>query len=249
ERLSDVNNALANPDIRALFCARGGYGSARIVDAIDYDSLSTNPKIIVGYSDITTLLIAITKKTGLITFHGPLIGSQKVSTWSYQMMLRQLTSSEKAFIWPSPPDGFPPPQIIRSGSGSGPLVGGCLSILSTLSGTVNQPDTSGSVLFMEEVAEAPYRVDRLLSHLHHSGWFNNPSGILIGAFERCIQRDEDQEPSLSISEILQDRFSEKSFPVLSGLPIGHGRHNITIPVGIECMIEESQIIQLHSGIM
>jgi muramoyltetrapeptide carboxypeptidase len=246
-RIEDFNVALRDPDVRGIFCARGGYGCARIVSKLDFDAVRRDPKIIAGYSDITTFLAAFWSECRLHTFHGPLIGSQKASDWSYRQLLVQITKPELPFVWPVPPD-FPPHSVIRTGNAQGRMIGGCLSILCSLSGTPFHPKTDDTIFFTEEVGEAPYRIDRMLFHLKNSGWFASTSGFLFGQFNQCIQRNDDPEPSLTIDEIIHDVLFDTHGPILTGVPFGHGYHNFTIPFGCKCLIDHHQIIQLESGV-
>jgi muramoyltetrapeptide carboxypeptidase len=247
-RADDFNRALQDRDIRAIFCARGGYGAARIVNNLDYESVRSDPKIIVGYSDITTLLFAFWQRCRLTTFHGPLMGSQRISDWSYEQLLRQITGSQSHMPWPSPPD-TDAIKLLRPGCGSGRLLGGCLSILTTLAGTVDVPDPDSSILFFEEICEAPYRIDRMLIHLRNAGFFTGLQGVICGQFIACTQRTDDDEPTLNIDEIIKDVFHERDIPILSGLPIGHGIHNLTIPIGCRITIEDNIIIQEEAGVV
>ncbi len=248
DRLSDFNDALRNPDIRAIFCARGGYGSQRIIGDIDFEAAKADPKIIVGYSDITAVLLALWTHCGLVSFHGPLIGSLRASHWSYRQLLAQITGPRAPFRLPNAPAGSPI-SLLKSGKQvSGPIIGGCLSILSCLSGTPFQPDTNDAILFVEEIREAPYRIDRLLTHLKNAYWFEHAAALLCGDFINCTQRTEDSEPTLSINELINDIFRSDSFPILTNLPIGHGKHNFTIPIGCRFTISNSTIIQEEDGV-
>ncbi|MBN1356277.1 LD-carboxypeptidase [bacterium] len=246
-RADDFNRAVRNPDIRAIFCARGGYGSARIVDAIDYDALRRDPKIIAGFSDITSILMAIWRRCRLISFHGPNAGGFRPDDWSTRRLFEQIMTPRSGFDWPLPP-GHPRPTVIRSGMGSGRIIGGCLSILSTIAGTPDQLDLSEHILFVEEVGEAPYRIDRHLIHLQNAGWFDGLHGLLFGQFTRCLQRPEDPEPTIGVDDILARQFGNAPHPVVTGLPVGHGDHNFTIPIGCTVSVDGDTIRQEEPGV-
>ncbi len=247
QRAEDFNEALRDPSIRAIFCARGGYGCSRIVNDLDYDAARQDPKIIIGYSDVTTLLLSFWNRIGLVTFHGPLIGSGNVSHWSYQQMFRQITQTDIPRPLPLP-DDIPHLNTLRPGNAHGIFLGGCLTILSTLLGTPDSPNFTNSLLLIEEIGEAPYRIDRCLSHLKNSGAFDGVSGVMIGHFTRCFQRPEDSEPSFTIPEIISEILSDYDFPIVTNLPIGHGPHNLTLPIGCAFVIEGTAITQLESGV-
>ena len=178
-RAKDINDMFANPNIDAIFAIRGGYGVIRIIDKLDYDVIKKNPKIISGFSDITTLLLAINEKTGLVTFHGPMSDNIKdipettensfnksfTSTGSYNLL-----DFDKSY------------SIMKPGRGSGRITGGNLSLVVATLGTDHEIDTDGKVLFLEEVNEDSYRVDRMLQQLRLAGKFKNLKGIIIWDF-------------------------------------------------------------------
>ena len=248
ERADDFNQMLRDPNIRGIFCARGGYGSARILRSIDFETLTNDPKVIVGFSDITLLLAAIWHECGLIGFHGPLMASGHCSQWSYQNLQKQITGAiELPFSWPLPDNTA---QLVYIGNANHPvqgrLFGGCLSLLSTLAGTpwAIKPDTS--ILFLEDVGEAPYRIDRMVTHLELAGWFQSVEFVLGGQFTNCIQRSDDSEPTPDTQTVLTDFMTSRNIPLLLSLPFGHHADNFTIPMG--CLVEAgpSGITQLES---
>ena len=247
QRISDFNQALNDPDVRCILCARGGYGTARILDQLDYDAVDRDPKIIIGYSDITALLAAFQTKTGLVTFHGPMPGTRSVmSSWSFRNLLNQITTPSIPFSWPAAPT-FPKIISLKPGISEGRVFGGCLSILTTLTGTRFLPDLTDTILFIEEVGEAPYMIDRSLTHLRNAGWFEQIKGILFGQFTACTPRGKDQEPSLSIDEIIEEIFRDYTIPIVMNIPAGHGTSTFTIPMGLSVRIENNHVIQLEAG--
>lgn len=251
ERAADLNQAIRDPDIRCIICSRGGYGVSRILSVIDYDRLLNNPKIVIGFSDITALLIAIYVKTGLVTFHGPMMTGISSSPWSFRHMLAQITGKYPLpFQWPLTPDPSPVTEFpgIAGNHFQGRLVGGCLSILSTLSGTPWQPATSDHIVFLEDVGEAPYRIDRLLTHLINSGWFQAAVGIIGGEFHNCTQRPGDHEPTLTAGDVFKERIKVTDLPLLYGIPFGHATHNLTLPIGVTAEIVSGSVHQLESAV-
>ncbi len=179
ERASDFNDAVRDPEIRGIFALRGGYGTMRILDAIDYAALAANPKVVLGYSDLTAILNTITQRTGLVTFHGPVAAlspfTENESAWLRRALMRSEPLGElhdaNAYA-------------ITGGTACGRLCGGNLSLVTSLLGTPYEIDTSRAILLIEEVDEAPYRIDRMLTHLRLSGALSRAAGILVG---RCRQ--------------------------------------------------------------
>lgn len=230
-RAKDINDMFANPNIDAIFAIRGGYGVIRMIDKLDYDVIKKNPKIISGFSDITTLLLAINEKTGLVTFHGPMSDNIKdipettensfnksfTSTGSYNLL-----DFDKSY------------SIMKPGRGSGRITGGNLSLVVATLGTDHEIDTDGKVLFLEEVNEDSYRVDRMLQQLRLAGKFKNLKGIIIGDFRNPKKSDP---TDMSIDEVFYDNFGKLNVPIIKGLKSGHVRPFITIPIGAKISID------------
>lgn len=241
QRAADFNALFRDDAVDAVFSLRGGYGAQRILPSIDYDAVRANPKPLLGYSDITALHSAIHRKTGLVTFHGPCTGN---------LTDYALAEQRKALLDPEPPPiriAAAPPfdarpgrvdrenrlTTIVGGTARGRLVGGNLTILSTLLGTPYQPDFSGKILFFEDVGESPYRIDRMLTHLWLAGALDAAAGFAIGKFT-------DAKPgrdSRSIEEILFERFEPLGKPTLRGLMIGHIAEQATVPIGVEAELD------------
>ncbi len=216
---------LHDQDIKAVFCARGGYGSLRLLENIQYPLIKKLPKIIVGYSDITALLMAIHAKTGLVTFHGPMVrelisGNHENSETLFQL----LTSSKPTKLYLSDC------TVLVPGKATGPLIGGNLSLICHLIGTPFLPPFDGCILFIEERGEVVYRLDRMLTHLALSGLLQKISGLIAGQFEACGDMAD-------ISQLLTDTISEFGIPLVSGFPIGHGKRNITLPLGVPAELD------------
>lgn len=230
ERASDINDMFANKDVRAIFCVRGGYGTPRILNRINYDLIKRNPKIFVGYSDITALQLAIFKKTGLITFSGPMLATDMYSfdTFAEENFWMMITSNSKSIDIKNPEGNSI--NILRKGrKARGRLLGGNLSLICAIIGTPFQPDFKDAILLIEEIGEEPYRIDRYLSHLKNSKILSNVKAILLGQFIDCVPEKPDK--SLTLDEIFEDYFTNLKIPVISNLSYGHIREKLTLPIG------------------
>jgi len=225
ERLEDLHSMFINNKVKAIICARGGYGSLRLLNRIDFDLIQRNPKIIVGYSDITALLLAIYKKTHLITFHGPVVKDISKNNNRNLTSFFDLVSSGKSLKL-----DLSGGRTLMRGKVSGTLLGGNLSLISSLMGTPFMPSLKGAILLIEEKDEPLYRVDRMLTHLRLSGSLDDLAGLLAGGFEDCGDMS-------SINNILLDTVSDLNIPLISGLPVGHGLENITLPLGLPCTLD------------
>ena len=230
-RAGELMAMFADPQIHGIFSVRGGYGSSRILDRLDIDLIRNNPKVLVGYSDITVLLNYIVQEAGIITFHGPLVTEMgKMDGPTRDTMLRTVTSTE-----PLGTITIPGPVGIKTGEAEGPLVGGSLTLIANTLGTPYELDTCGKILLLEEIGERPYRIDRLLTHLGMAGKFDDAAGIVLGEFVDCAEPGS--EASVPIEKILGDVLADFDGPVLAGLPVGHGRTNITLPLGVHVRLD------------
>ncbi|KAF1688498.1 S66 peptidase family protein [Pseudoxanthomonas taiwanensis] len=234
ERAGDLNAMFADREVKAIVCARGGSGAARLLPLLDYGLIARNPKILLGYSDITALHCAIHARTGLVTFHGP-IG---IGSWNRfnADQFRRLFFQRELMEYRNPveeSDELVPRKnrtvTIRGGRARGELVGGNLAVLSALAGSPYLPDFTGRILFLEDVSEAPYRIDRMLSTLRLAGVLERIAGFVFG---RCT----DCEPgpgygSLTLAQILDDYIRPLGIPAYRGAQIGHIREQFIVPVG------------------
>ena len=218
-RLSDLHAMFRNTEIRAIFCARGGYGSLRLLDRIDYNLIRENPKIIVGYSDITALLMAINKKTGLVTFHGPMVRGLSALHESSRESLFKLISSDQPVSF-SPMAG----NSLIAGRAAGPLIGGNMSLICHLTGTPFLPSLEGSILFLEDRGEPLYRIDRMLTHLALTGRLKGGAGLIGGEFIGCGDNS-------AIDNLLNTLCSDLEIPLTTGFPAGPGPTNQALPHG------------------
>lgn len=242
-RADDVNTMFADPEVDAIVCLRGGYGSPRILPYLDYAKIKANPKVITGYSDVTALLNAITVKTGMITFHGP-IANQRFSDYTLQSFKDVLFNPTANTLLGSPPpfeerEGWVEREnrltIVSPGQASGRLIGGNLSLMVSLVGSKYEPDYTGKILFLEDVSEAPYRMDRMLTHLKLAGRLNKLAGIAFGKCTRCNSRGN----TLSLEQVVNDLLKPLGIPVISGLMIGHVEDMATVPVGAMASLDTS----------
>jgi muramoyltetrapeptide carboxypeptidase len=224
-RAEFINRFFGDKTIEAIVCARGGYGSLRILHLLDYDVIAQNPKIFVGFSDITALLTVLFDRTGLVTFHGPVVTSLADASENSQNALWQAVSSNRVLNI-QVPEGI----TVRHGSGSGILCGGNLSTLCHLVGTPFTPSFAGKILFIEDRAEAPYRIDRMLMQMKLAECFQGLAGIVLGSFVDCGPLDD-------ILNIVKETFADCRVPIMAGLNAGHGRHNLTLPMGIEATVD------------
>ncbi len=236
ERLSDFNSALSDPSIDAVWCIRGGYGSIRLLDRLNFEALSAHPKAIIGFSDITAVLNAITQLTGLVTFHGP-VARSSMSSFTRQHFERILAHPVGAGRLERIPaeTGVLIPQknrVVRvtGGVAEGRLAGGNLSLLQCLIGTRYFPDLVGAILFLEDVGEDLYRIDRMLAHLRLSGALQHLSGVLIGQFTDLERSSRDG--ALGFDEVLANYFAPLRIPVAYGFPVGHIDDQWTLPLGV-----------------
>jgi muramoyltetrapeptide carboxypeptidase len=224
-RVQFVNQLFADKSIDAIICARGGYGSMRILPLLDLDTIKNNPKVFIGFSDITILLSVLFTHCNLVTFHGPVVTSLADASEETKLSLfSNVTADSNLEIKLS--GG----RTIKPGVAAGEVCGGNLTMLCHLVGTPFAPDLKNKILFLEDRGEAPYRIDRMLVHMELAGCFKGLSGIILGAFEEC-------GPIEDIIKIIGELFEKYPVPILAGLDAGHGRHNLTIPLGIEATLD------------
>ncbi|MFQ3545748.1 LD-carboxypeptidase [Halobacillus rhizosphaerae] len=232
KRLADLHEAFSDPAIRGVFCANGGFGSAKIAPMIDYEKLQSNPKIFWGYSDITYLLNAIQQFSDLVTFHGPMVASDL----NDEQITKETASSfaplftGESIIYDSHTSRL---QTIAHGTGEGPLAGGNLTLLTSGLGTPYQVKSKGSILLIEEVAEPAFRVDLMLTHLKQAGVFDEVQGVVLGNF----QADPDEH--FKIRKVLQNFFAHARFPVVENFLFGHCQPNYGVPLGVEATLTTS----------
>jgi muramoyltetrapeptide carboxypeptidase len=243
-RANELMAAFADPDVQAIFPARGGYGITRLLDRLDYDVIRGQPKIVIGFSDITALHLALQRHCGLVTFHSPNpmdglgveegMGSLAEQTFwralradNYLDSAGQRRPAGYELISPAVTDVL---ETVRPGQAEGRLTGGNLALVAATLGTPYEIDTAGRLLFLEDIGERPYRIDRYLSQLRLAGKLREVAGIVLGHFTDC--QPAEGEASLSVEEVLTDYLEPLGIPVIRNFPAGHEVPNVTLPLGV-----------------
>ncbi len=269
-RANELMAAFADPETAAVWCARGGYGVLRLIDRIDFDVIRQNPKAFVGFSDITALHVAINQRAGLITFHGPNIQDgfgkpddmpppNELALWqnlcgqaaigqSLHPVDQAGPQSTAAYEYDLHASANAAPRTIRGGVATGPLIGGNLSVLCGMLGTPFEVETEGQILFLEDIGERLYRVDRYLTQLRLAGKLNEVAGVLLGDFS--YDATDQREDSADIARFMQEFFSPLGIPVLAGFPAGHEAINLTLPIGglVELDADAGRVTLLESPV-
>ncbi len=229
ERADDIHHMFSNPKIEAIICARGGYGANRVLPLLDYNLIRDNPKIFMGYSDITAYLTSITQKTGLVTFHGPMMVSYKKGfvNYNFQTMERILNGTPDFKI--ESPDSLPA-RILKPGIAMGPLWGGNMTLLINRLGTSDSLDTDGVILFLEDLDEYLYSFERMLVQMRTAGMLDNIAGLIIGELHEF--KDQDVAFERNTDEIVMDICGDLEIPIVSNFPCGHGTYQATLPISI-----------------
>jgi muramoyltetrapeptide carboxypeptidase len=238
-RADELMAAFADPETTAVWCARGGYGVVRILDRLDFRVIGRHPKIFIGFSDITLLHIAIQQRVGLLTFHGPNLqdgfgkpddmpAANERALWQ-AVMTRESIEVENGYAYIlSDVDGAHL-RPLATGVARGQLLGGNLAVLAGVTGTPFEIETAGRILFLEDISERLYRIDRYLSQLRLAGKLDSLAGVLLGEFN--YEEGEQAESEPAIDRLFQEYFAPLEIPVLAGFPAGHGQFNLTLPMG------------------
>ncbi|MFZ1289202.1 MAG: LD-carboxypeptidase [Melioribacteraceae bacterium] len=240
ERLADLHEMFEDKSVNAIFSVRGGYGSGRLLDRIDFNIIKKNPKIFVGYSDITALQMSIFKKTGLVTFAGPMVASDfsgEINEFAEENFWKILTSNKKIGKLHNPRDEkfF----VLNSGRSEGKIVGGNLSLIISLMGTDYFPNLKDAILLIEEIGEEPYRVDRMLNQLKLANIFKEVKGIILGRFVDCYEK-KFEESAITLNEVIENYFGKLKIPVIYSFNHGHIKENLTIPFGVNCNLNATK---------
>jgi len=232
ERLADLHQVFENDEIKAIFCIRGGYGVTRILPKIDFELIKRNPKLLVGFSDITALHTAFFQKTGLIGVHG-IVASSKFTDYTKNQLESLLFDNLQTYNLPCQWN-----NIVAHGSGKGTSIGGNLSLLVSLIGTEYLPSFENKVVFIEDVAEAPYKIDRMLTHLLTATDLKNAEAVIFGTFYKCSpeQNGTKAENSLTVEQIIEEKFSDYEKPVLTNINFGHIENACIFPIGVEICV-------------
>jgi muramoyltetrapeptide carboxypeptidase len=241
-RAADLMEMFQDRKVDGIICIRGGYGAARVLPLLDYDVIRKHTKVLIGFSDITNFHCALLKHANLQSFQGPMT--------AHQLLKKDYPDFSVDNLWrivtePQPAGGicrgYPlkTVSILRGGKANGELIGGNLTVLTHLLGTPYQPDFHGKILLLEEVDELPYRIDRMLTHLHLAGVFNQVSGVAVGVCQNCEDPKAKQKKPLrqSLADVLRDRLGMLKVPVVTGLPFGHADYNATLPIGGRALLD------------
>ncbi len=224
ERLADLQAMLDNPDIKAILCARGGYGTSRIIDLVNWKAFRKNPKWIIGYSDVTVLHCHLFQKIGIASMHAPMAGAFAEGEDEFVLSLKKAISGKMLrYTIENHP-------FNRTGKASGPLLGGNLSLLAHLTGTPSMPSLKGAILFIEDVGEYLYNIDRMLLQLDRAGKLKDLAGMIIGGF--TDNKDTVTPIGRTAYELIADRISGYDFPVAFNFPVSHEKNNVALRVGM-----------------
>ncbi len=242
QRRADLHAMFGAPEVKAIWCIRGGSGCISLLATLDYGLIRAHPKILLGYSDITALHLAIYRHAGLVTFHGP-VASSGSSDYTTQHMLAVLMDPQPVYTIAmalenrvrAQSDAQYALRTVRQGQASGRLIGGNLSLVSALTGTPYAADFRKAILFLEEVNEEPYRIDRWMTQLDLALGFRHAAALMIGVCENCGPKDE--ELSLSLDDTLDQHLAPLAIPAVSGYSFGHIRNQFTLPIGIHARLD------------
>jgi muramoyltetrapeptide carboxypeptidase len=239
DRAADLQAMLDDPAVHGVLCIRGGYGAHRLLARLDYRSISRRPKVFIGYSDITALHLALYTQCGFVTFHGPMAGAiAQPDPHDYLELLRAVTRPEPLGRLVNPP-GAPAIEMLVPGVAEGPLIGGNAALLTGLLGTRFAPEPRefrGKILFLEDVGDKLYRLDRKLAHLRLAGILDEVAGVVVGECRYSPEPDE----TLSLRQVLDDHIVPLGKPAIYGLACGHGTYHLTLPMGVRARLDATE---------
>lgn len=252
ERRSDLVSMFQNPIVNAIFISRGGYGTHRLLDKIDYTTIQNNPKILLGYSDITALQCALLKKCNLVTFSGPMVSpefGEKIGPLTDFYCWEILTQS-KALVFDPAVFGLVP-KLYKKGTASGQLIAGNLTVLCSLLGTDYLPSFKNAILIIEDIGEDVYKIDRSLNQLKLAGILAQLNGLVFGQFTNCTNSPKTPIPSIPLEKVLEEYAEDLEMPVMGNFPYGHERKKFTLPVGVNAELDTNRgiIKMLGPGIV
>jgi muramoyltetrapeptide carboxypeptidase len=236
ERAADLMAMLRDPDVRAVIAARGGYGAGRLLSLIEPASVRAACKIFVGHSDVTFLLTAFVQEAGVVAFHGPMVTGLPQRPRALESLLGLLGGDRAEWTLTAP-------EAVRPGIGEGVLTGGCLAIVTAMLGTPHAIDVRGRLLFLEDVNERPFRIDRMLTQLRQAGAFDEVAGVIFGEMADCYGPGED---AVTVRDVVAEAFAVAPFPVAFGLPSGHGVGTLTVPLGVRARLDGATLTLLES---
>jgi muramoyltetrapeptide carboxypeptidase len=243
ERAADLMEMFANSEVRAVVAARGGYGTSRVIPLLDLEAISRTPKIFVGSSDVTLLLHLFRAQCGFVTFHGPMVSPNfgKYSSPTTSESFVRILSATK----PPGPFDVRGVKALKSGNAEGVLTGGCLSLVSQTIGTSYEVQTEGSILFLEDINEPPYRIDRMLTYLKQIGKFDNVRAVIFGLMPDCHPSPHE---SYALEDVIRDVLGDLPCPILLDFPSGHGGTNVTLPFGVRAAVEGTTLSVLEAPV-
>lgn len=243
DRAADLIDMFANPEVRAVVAARGGYGTSRVIPLLDFDAIARTPKIFVGSSDVTLLLHAIRTRCGFVTFHGPMVSPNfgKYSSPATSESFVRILGATRA---PGPFDVHGV-KALKSGNAEGVLTGGCLSLVCQTIGTSYEVQTDGAILFLEDINEPPYRIDRMLTYLRQLGKFDHVRAVIFGLMPDCHPSPHE---SYTLEDVVRDVLGDLSCPILLDFPSGHGGTNLTLPFGVNAAVEGTTVSLLEAPV-
>jgi muramoyltetrapeptide carboxypeptidase len=236
DRAADIHAMFLDPEVKAIIAARGGYGAGRLLAALDLAVVRQHPKIFVGHSDTTFLLNAFVQQAKLVTFHGPMVTGLPQRPQASDFLCRLLSGDR--YGWNQAAEA-----IIQPGTAEGILVGGCLSIVVSMLGTPHAIDTRGRLLFLEDVNEKPFRIDRMLTQLRQAGALDGVAGVIFGEMDGCVAPGS--QP-VTVREVVAEAFAAAAYPVAFGLPSGHGAGTLTLPLGVRARLAGERLTLLES---
>jgi len=241
-RAKALSDAILRDDVRGIFCARGGYGAARLLQHLDAFTLKPHCKVFVGFSDVTTLHQYFMERCGWVTFHGPMVATRWAGEGFDEETAVSLLGAVTSADAPPPISGG---KTLHGGRAQGPLVGGNLSLICTSIGTSHEVNTDGTLLLLEDVHEAPYRVDRMLTHLRQAGKLSGVRGIIVGEMLDCAAE------GFTVNDVIADCLADVGVPVVTDFPISHGKPNYTVALGLPHDLDADAgiLTPLESGVV
>lgn len=233
QRAQAINDMFADPEVDGILCVRAGSGCLRTEPHIDYDIIRQNPKVFCGFSDATLLLHIIQKKTGMVTFHGPVLFYMLSDNALELAHFSDVMAGNKVSV------DLPEPRLMKKGKGTGKLIGGNMCAFISLMGSAEEPDTDGAILFIEDIYEAHHSLDRMLWHLKHAGKLENLAGVILSELpgvEESFVRSTGASYGITVWDSLMEIFEGKNIPIVGNTPVGHGDCTLTLPVGIKATL-------------
>ncbi len=235
-RLADLTAMFLDPEVKAIIAARGGYGSGRLLPLLDPALARAHPKIFVGHSDLTFLLNDFVQRAQLVTFHGPMVAGMHQRPEAASALLAMLSGDHVGWHQPAQ-------AVVQPGMAEGLLVGGSLSVIVSMLGTAWTLETAGRLLFLEDVNEKPYRIDRMLTQLRQAGTLDGVAGVIFGEMPGCTAGDHER---VSVRDVIAEAFASARYPVAFGLPSGHGAGTLTLPLGVRARLAGERLTLLES---